>query len=206
MRPIRLVYTPAAASTTGFMTGATGVGPFTPTATTSGDSLAHLVTLTSAANLSAITITVTGEDPDGNPQTEDITGPNANTVTGTKYFSSISSVSASATLGVNTMDIGWNAVAVSKAIPLSYINETFSVGMGITVTGTVNYTIQHTFTDVFNNVTTSQNWFNHSTLTSKTASADGNYAFNIFATRLEINSVTAGATVTWEILQGTVSS
>jgi hypothetical protein len=43
----------------------------------------------------------------------------------------------------------------------------------------------------------SETWWPHSTLVTKTVSADGNYAFPVTATRILINSLTAGATVTF---------
>lgn len=202
MRPIRYAFTPEAANTTGFLAGATGAGPFTPSSPTSGDNLAHLFTIISGDDLSAITFTVTGFDADGNVQTEAIVGPNATTATSTNYWSSITSVTASATLDVNTADFGWSGESVTKSIILSYINQNFFVGIGVTVTGTINWTLQHTFSDVFDKTGITYNWWDHDTLVGQTGSADGNYAINLIASRLKINSVTAGATVVWEMVQG----
>ncbi len=67
--------------------------------------LSRAVSLTSAANLSAITFTVAGFDIYGNPQTEAITGPNANTVNGKKTWKWIQSVTPSATSG-STVSVG----------------------------------------------------------------------------------------------------
>ena len=61
--------------------------------------LAAKVTLTSSGNLSARTVTITGTDIAGNSQTEDITGPNATTVTSTKFYNTITSVAGDASLG-----------------------------------------------------------------------------------------------------------
>jgi hypothetical protein len=71
----------------------------------------------------------------------------------------------------------------------------FNVGMGVVVSGTVNYTIQHTFDDIFNGSVT-PTWFNHPTLASQAASADGNYAFPVRAIRLFVNSGSGTATAT----------
>src|SRR3990172_6718793 len=59
------------------------------------------ITIYSAGNLSAITFTVTGTDRSGTTQTEDITGPNNGTTTGTKFFQSVSQIAASAAVGSN---------------------------------------------------------------------------------------------------------
>jgi hypothetical protein len=76
--------------------------------------------------------------------------------------------------------------------------------MSCIITGTINYGIQHTLEDVFASTTAAQtvNWLDHSTLASKTASADGNYAFPIRALHFKVNSVTTGATVVFTVIQG----
>ena len=64
----------------------------------------------------------------------------------------------------------------------------FAVSIAVVATATINYTVQHTF-DPFSAITT---WFDHETLLSQTASADGNYAFPVTAVRLKVNSVSGG--------------
>lgn len=53
----------------------------------------RVVTLLSAGNDSGDTFTVTGTDVNGDAQTEEITGANAGTATGSKYFKTISQIS-----------------------------------------------------------------------------------------------------------------
>ena len=203
MRPITVSYTPAAALTTHFATGLTGAGPFTPTTTTTGDNLAHLVTITSAANISGSVLTIIGTDADGHTQTEDITGPNIGTSTGTKHFLTISSITADVSLGANTMDVGISAVSVGPTIPLNWRSNAFSVSLFVDISGTINYTVQHTFQNVYAAGDPAQGtWMSHSSLASKTADTDGNYAFPVMGTRVIVNSVTAGATYAFTILQG----
>lgn len=78
----------------------------------------------------------------------------------------------------------------------------FNVGIGVVVSGTVNYTIQHTFDNVFDPAVT-PTWFSHPTLTSQSASADGNYAFPVRAVKVLVNSGTGTATAT--VLQAGVA-
>ena len=59
------------------------------------------VTLTSAANFSAVTFTVVGVDRWGNTITEDITGPNNNTVAGRKVYRSITSITPNGSVASN---------------------------------------------------------------------------------------------------------
>ena len=54
----------------------------------------RIVTILSAGNDAAISFTVTGTDINGTAQTESITGANAGTATGTKFFKTISGISA----------------------------------------------------------------------------------------------------------------
>lgn len=113
----------ATVDTDGLADGITGAGPWDESdfeATATPDGLAHQLNLTSGQNLSAITITLTGTDADDNEITEDVTGPNATTVETTKYFKTLTGVSASATLSTNTLDIGWVDEAVSPTIPLDW--------------------------------------------------------------------------------------
>lgn len=61
----------------------------------------------------------------------------------------------------------------------------FNVGLGAVTTGTVDYTVQHTFDGV--------NWFDHPTLVNQIAEADGNYAFPVLQIRVVGNTGTTGS-------------
>lgn len=69
----------------------------------------------------------------------------------------------------------------------SYISP-FNIGFGVVVSGTVNYTVQHTFDGV--------NWFDHPTVAAQTTNQEGNYAFTVLQIRLTVNSGTDTATLT----------
>lgn len=73
-----------------------------------------------------------------------------------------------------------------------------NIAVGCIVSGTVNYTVQHTFDDIFSptfNPATAT-WFNHPTLAAQTANADSNYAFPPRAIRVTKNSGTGGVSMT----------
>lgn len=199
MRPKSWTYTPAATTGNGYAAGVTGA-TWTLTATTANDGLAHKTTIlnNSATNHSGKTALVTGTDADGNAQTETITLPNGNvTVTGSKYFKTVTSVVPSATIGLDTMDIGWSAVAYSPTIPIDW-RSTIGANLGIVVTGTINVTVQEAYQDVWAQSAPASglSWFSISALTSKTANTQGTATPNATAVHLLINSVTATATVT----------
>ena len=72
----------------------------------------------------------------------------------------------------------------------------FNVGFGVVVSGTVDYTVQHTFDDPAVGFTT---WFSHPTVAGETANADGNYAFPVTGVKVLVNSGTG--TVTMNLIQ-----
>ena len=93
--------------------------------------------------------------------------------------------------------------AGSSAICPMNLNATpFSVGIGVVVSGTVTYSIQHTFSNVFDTAVTPV-WFNHSTLVGQAANADGNYAFPVTAIKVLVTAGTGTATAT--ILQAGIT-
>ena len=78
---------------------------------------------------------------------------------------------------------------------LDHYQTPFNVSIGAVTSGTVNYTIQHTFDDVLNSAVT-PTWFNHPTMAALTANSDGNYAFPVRAVRVFVNSGSGTATAT----------
>lgn len=83
------------------------------------------------------------------------------------------------------------AAGSTSAIITDYYISPFNVGFGVVVSGTVNYTVQHTFDGV--------TWFDHPTIASKGTNQDGNYAFPILQVRLTVNS--GGGTATLTLIQ-----
>ena len=211
MHPIKFSYTPADDDLTGFVSNATGA-TWALSATTPADSLAHLVIITndSATDHSAKTALLTGTDADGIAQTETLSLPAASVaVTSTKYFATLTSVVPSATIGADTMDVGWTDDIVGPTFPLNWRQEQFHVSLGVNISGTIDYTVQHTFDRLHPQVNNTADaapstftWWPHASLVTNTADADGNYAFPVTATRLLINSLTAGATIAFHIVQG----
>lgn len=76
-------------------------------------------------------------------------------------------------------------VGSSSALVMNTNVSPFNVGFGVIVTGTVNYTIQHTFDDPAVGFST---WFSHPTIASLAANADGNYAFPVTGIKVLVNS------------------
>jgi len=107
---------------TGLNVSATGIAaaqlptaatPLTLQAAAAALSPARFITLTSAANISAINFTIVGLDRWGNLTTETIAGPNANTVQYKTAFSVVTSITPSASDGANNVSAGWPVGAVT---------------------------------------------------------------------------------------------
>jgi hypothetical protein len=87
----------------------------------------------------------------------------------------------------------------SAPIPMDWTQDPFAVGIGVVVSGTLTYSVEHTFDDILNGATA--NWFPHSTIAAQTTSKDGNYAFPVTAIRLNVTAFTSGS-ATLNLLQG----
>jgi hypothetical protein len=135
-------YTVAAANTTRFASNATGA-TWTLAETTTGDNLAHLVTIKgdAATNHSAKTAVITGTDANGGALTETVNLPNGTaTVTSTKHFLTVTSIVPSATIGADTMDLGIAAAARSPWIAIDALcPEIPSFNAAVTMSGTLDY-------------------------------------------------------------------
>lgn len=202
MRPQVVIITPQASSSTGFATGLTGAGPFTTFSSPITDGFDHVVTLTSTANLSAITMTIVGTNQLGLTVTEARAGPNNNTVNTTAQFKTITSITAGATLGVNTMDVGFVGISTSPALIVDYKQNPTSLGIGcvVTASASLTYKVQYTYDNAFDPTATLV-WWDHATITGKTDDFDGQILFPVRAVRLNLTAWTSGS-VTITILQG----
>lgn len=78
----------------------------------------------------------------------------------------------------------------SDALVMNTNQTPFNVGFGVLVTGTVTYSVQHTFDDPAVGFST---WFSHPTVAGETANADGNYAFPVTGIKLLVTAGTGTA-------------
>ena len=96
--------------------------------------------------------------------------------------------------------VSQTGVGSTDPIVMDTNKNPFNVGFGVVKTGTVDFTVQHTFDNPFGTITT---WFNHPTVAAQIANADGNYAFPVTAIRLTMNS--GDGTATLKLLQAGVA-
>ncbi len=194
MKSTKHVIASAAAVTDGLAAGVTGAS-FALTANDCGDSIGHLITIlnNSITDHSAKTLAIVGTDENGNAQSETIAGPAGSaTVTSTKYFKTVSSVTPSATIGADTFDIGWAANSRGAWFqPDLNINGEFNVGIGCTVVaGSPNYGVVVSYDR--------SSWHAHGTIAGKTASFGGQQATPVVAMAVQF---TAAGSVTTTFLQ-----
>ena len=106
----------------------------------SGIKNGRIITITSAGNDAGMSFVVTGTDISGNAQTETITGANAGTATGTKYFNTVTGIQAQGNpagnvqAGVNNKKADKDDIIAGdfpSAEPLEY--DTDAPGLSVTV-------------------------------------------------------------------------
>jgi hypothetical protein len=154
-----------------------------------------LVTVTSTGNDSTRTYTITGTNSSGNVMSETITGPNATTVSTTRYFKTVTDVSVAGGGTVGTVRVGFAANGVTPPLVLD-IHGRPDVSLQVVVSGTVTWTIQQTLDSMWD--VANPTWFSHpdANMVAQTVNRQGNYAYIPAAVRLQITSGTGLATIT----------
>ncbi|MEN9419826.1 MAG: hypothetical protein RI988_3447 [Pseudomonadota bacterium] len=94
--------------------------------------------------------------------------------------------------------VSQTGIGSSAVVPMDIALNPFNVGVAVKVTGTVTYTVEHTFDDVFaaNFTPASATWFPHTTLASLSANAVSNYAFAVRGIRITVTAGTGTAALT----------
>lgn len=102
-------------------------------------------------------------------------------------------------MAVQSVTVSDASLGAKSSAPISvdWNQNPFNIGIGCIVTGTVSYTVEHTFDD--NSSPTwnpaAATWFPNTGITTKTANQDGNYAFAVSAVRLTLLSGTGSVTM-----------
>jgi hypothetical protein len=89
-------------------------------------------------------------------------------------------------------------VGNSAVYPADHYVSPFNVALSVIATGTITYTVQYTFDDVFasNFTAASANWTNHPSLTAQTATASSNIAYPVRGIRITTSAGTGTAALT----------
>lgn len=150
------------------------------------------VTLASAGDLSAVTFTVTGFDESGREISEEIAGPNANTVSTTAYFSEVNAIEADGAVGT-AVTAGVGGAAASPVYVVNYVSKRFKAAMVVAIGGTSNVTVKHTLDNPWQGAPfRDMTWLDHDTLAAVTETGDGNYNFPPSAVQAVVNSWESG--------------
>ena len=156
------------------------------------DGLAHKVVVTPSGSVSD-NYTLVGTDADGKSISETLATNTTSAVTSSKFFKTLTSFT-NATVGSETIDIGWADEVASKTYPLD-VYLPYPPTVQADVTGTLNFDIEVTNSDITTN--TGQHtfiWVNEANFTGKSAdllddlSLPGYRAF-----RVVLNSYSSGA-------------
>jgi len=162
--------------------------------------------LTTTADDTGDTFSITGTDWNGNVITESRVGVNNTTAFTTDDFKTITSIWTSGASS-GTVRFGTNGVASSR--PIFFDGYALApTALQATVSGTVNYTVQQTLDNPNDVGYTSMTWVNYpdSSMTAATATAQGSYANLPTCARITLNSQTNPGFVVLTVLQasGTV--
>lgn len=169
------------------------------------------VTLSSTGTLSGVNFTITGFQSEPYnpfiPVTEVIAGPVNNTVTSVNFYNRILSISANAAVGTNITVGTGSTNAYSRWLPLNGPGATSMAAVAAYVTASpINYTVQHTFDNVFNSADTINIFpIDDTSMVGATTTQDSNYMFSPRAVRILINSGT-GSLVFYVNQSGLVGS
>jgi VCBS repeat-containing protein len=141
-----------------------------------------------AGNESARTFTITGTDRYGGAMTEAVTGPNAETVSGSKNFATVTQVASDdATAG--DVEIGTVDSAETQWVPVDY-NAKYNVEVDYT-TMVCNEEIQYTLDDPWGSL------FDESTANAYTLV---DYNFPVRAIRVKIIDMSTGGTLHFRLI------
>jgi hypothetical protein len=167
---------------------------------------ARRILLTTSADDTGDTFTITGTDWNGAIISESLVGVNNSTTYTVNDYKTVTSIWTSGASS-GTITFGTNGIASSRPIFLDRY-ALAPTSLQANVSGTVNYTVQQTLDDPNVVGYSSMTWVNYpdSSMAAATATAQGNYAYVPVCTRITLNSQTNPGYVVYRVLQasGTV--
>jgi hypothetical protein len=150
----------------------------------------------SAGNDSGITATLYGTNFSGQTITETLSGTNASFVYTAQDFATVTRIRLSGATA-STVTVGTNNVASSWPVFLDYHGHA-ETSLQVVVTGTVTFAVQQSLDNprVVGGIA-KMNWFNHpDPAMNGSASAQSNYAYLPFATKITLSAGTGSAVLT----------
>lgn len=155
---------------------------------------ARRIIVTSGGNDTGITFTIKGTNRNGNSQTETIAGVSGGAASTTQDFLSVSSVTHTGSVA-STVTVGTNGVASTMWLSIDRFVSPIEIGIGVVVSGTINYTVEYTYDDINAPFTgTFPAVFPYQPMAALTINADGQFSNTASALRLTQNSFTSPGT------------
>jgi hypothetical protein len=155
----------------------------------------------SAGAIDTVVFTITGKDQDGVSVTEDVTGVNTTAVSTVKYYSQVTEIATSIAAVDSNVFVG--TVTGELCTPTYVLNKYSNTGAGVSISGlsgTCQFDIQETFTDIAGDVSaTTAVWA--VAVSNGSADTSTNLTVGAAGCRLVLDSYTDGAE-----LQFTVAS
>jgi hypothetical protein len=152
---------------------------------------AHRIGVTPTGDESARTYTIVGTDQNGVATTEVLAGLNATITESVAYFKTVSSITVDANTA-GALIAGTVDEVCTPDIPMDWTAQ-IAANMSVDVTGTINFTIQESFTPINDPTWTSLFWVSITALASKTADTTSTGTPGHTAMRVVINSYSSGA-------------
>jgi hypothetical protein len=146
VKPINKTYTLLAPVNNYFANNVTGASwTITTQAISNGQAYKVAILNNSGTDHSAKTVTITGLNQDGISQSETFNLPASHlTVYSTYYYSALYTAVPSASIGADTMNIGFTSQFCTPTIPLDYGSIGGSISVDFVSGTTINYTVQAT--------------------------------------------------------------
>lgn len=153
--------------------------------------------LTTSADYTGVNFTVVGTNANSQVQTEVIAGPNTTTANSVLYYSSVTSITASAGVVGGAVKVGSTGLTSTRWVRFdSFANAVTAIQ--VDASGTVNFTVQTTMDDPNDPVSapaiTAVNWVSDANFTSKSATTVGSFTATPTFARVIQNSGTGSAT------------
>lgn len=157
------------------------------------------ILIDSVGDVSSVIFTVYGTDQDGISRTEAITGVTTTEVVSTTFWQTITRIAASAAVASN-VNVGTTSQIVTQTLALNWRNDFQASVIVGGVTGTVQYDIEETVSELLGSTDPSTLVWSVSQA-NKTADLTGSLLNYSTACRLRVDSYSSGAELQFSVRQ-----
>lgn len=163
----------------------------------------RILLITTTEDDSSGNLIITGTDANNEAITETIAMPSSTTKVTTKAYKTVTSINTTVAITANISigTVGTTLSAKYKVHSLEHRNRVPTT-VAVEITGTINYTIQETFDNIYDGTITKGNavMFSPTALASKTANTVASLDIGASGMQIVINSYNTGATLTAQVI------